>query len=64
MKKTDLRDILQAVEQTRQERCRDLSAEFVEAVIRAEEANPEDDETAMKTIEAALNATLAKQEKR
>jgi hypothetical protein len=64
MKKTDLRDILQAVEQTRQERCHDLSAEFVEAVIRAEEANPEDDETAMKTIEAALNATLAKQEKR
>jgi|HigsolmetaAR202D_1030399.scaffolds.fasta_scaffold01122_13 hypothetical protein len=58
MRTTDLSDLLKAVESIRSEMHPDLSRSFLEAVVAAEEANPEDDDGAMKAIEAALNAAL------
>lgn len=58
MRTTDLADLLKAVESIRSEMHPDLNRSFLEAVIAAEEANPEDDDGAIQAIQAALNAAL------
>lgn len=54
MRTIDLKDILATVELMRSQRHPDLSAEFLGAVVRAEEENSEDNEGALSAIEAAL----------
>lgn len=58
MRTTDLKDLLKTVEQLRAELHPDLDAKFLEAVVRAEEENPEDDAEAVRVIQAALKAAL------
>jgi len=58
MRTTDLKDLTNTVEQLRKALHADLDAGFVEAVVRAEEQNPEDDAEALRTIQAALKAVL------
>lgn len=58
MRTTDLKDLLKTVEQLRAELHPDLDATFLEAVVRAEEENPEDDAEAVRVIQAALKAAL------
>jgi hypothetical protein len=58
MRTTDLKDLLKAVESIRLEIHPDISAEFLKAVVAAEEANPESHEDAIRAIETALNAAL------
>lgn len=60
MRTIDLKDLLDTVELMRVERHPELDAEFLAAVVRAEEANPEDDTEALRNIEAALKVTLTK----
>jgi hypothetical protein len=55
---TDLRELAAVVEQLRSELHPDLDASFLAAVIQAEEQNPEDDEGALRAIQAALRAAL------
>jgi hypothetical protein len=59
MATTDLTDLMKTVALLRAELHPDLDATFLEAVVRAEEANPEDDAEAVRAIEMALNAVLA-----
>jgi hypothetical protein len=58
MRTTDLRDLTSTVEALRAELHPDLDGEFLQAVIRAEDENQEDDEEALRRIQAALNAVL------
>lgn len=58
MRTTDLRDLTSTVEALRVELHPDLDGEFLQAVIRAEDENQEDDEEALRRIQAALNAVL------
>ena len=58
MRTTDLADLLKAVESIRAEMHPELDRGFLEAVIEAEEANPEDDVEAIRAIEAALSTAL------
>lgn len=58
MRTTDLEELTKTVERIRQERHPDLDAGFLEAVVRAEEENPEDDNAALRAIQAALKAVL------
>lgn len=60
MRKTDLADLRQTVERLRDKLCPDLDAEFLDAVITAEDQNPEDDPEAVRQIQIALQATLAR----
>lgn len=55
---TDLTDLTKTVELLRKELHPDLDAAFLEAVVRAEEKNPEDDAEALREIQAALKAVL------
>jgi ABC-type nitrate/sulfonate/bicarbonate transport system substrate-binding protein len=55
---TDPKDLLKAVELLRKELHPDLSADFLEAVVRAEEESPEDDAEAIRAIQAALKTLL------
>lgn len=59
MKTTDLKDLLNTVEALRKELHPDLDASFVEAVVRAEEQNPEDDAEASRAVQTALKTALA-----
>jgi hypothetical protein len=59
MRTTDLRDLLSTVEALRLELHPDLDASFIEAVVRAEEQNPEDDAEASRSVQAAVAAALA-----
>ena len=59
MRTTDLKDLLSTVDSLRNELHPDLDGSFVEAVVRAEEQNPEDDTEALKAVQAALKAALA-----
>jgi hypothetical protein len=59
MKTTDLKDLLSTVEALRKELHPDLDASFVEAVVRAEEQNPEDDAEASRAVQTALKTALA-----
>ena len=58
MRKTDLQDLLKTVETIRQELHPDLDAGFLDAVVRAEEQCPEDEEGAVRAIETALKVLL------
>jgi hypothetical protein len=62
MRTTDLKDILATVERLRDELHPDLDPAFIQAVVRAEEENLEDDAEALRMIESALKAVLAKME--
>jgi hypothetical protein len=59
MQTPDLKDLLKAVEVLRKELHPDLDADFLKAVVRAEEENPEDDSEALGAIQAALKKALA-----
>ena len=58
MRTTDLKDLTQTVELLRKELYPDLDPVFLEAVVRAEEENSEDDTEARRAIQAALQAVL------
>ena len=58
MRTTDLKDLTQTVELLRKEFHPDLDPAFLEAVVRAEEENSEDDTEALRAIQAALQAAL------
>ncbi len=59
MRTTDLHDLLATVERVRADCHPELDAGFLEAVVQAEQAFPEDDSSAMQAIEEALNRYLA-----
>lgn len=59
MRTTDLHDLLATVERVRADRHPELDAGFLEAVVQAEQAFPEDDSSAVQAIEEALNHYLA-----
>ena len=63
MKTTDLKDLLRTVEERRRELYPELDATFLQAVVRAEEENPEDDVEAIRQIELALKKVLATKER-
>lgn len=58
MRTTDLTDLKKTVERLREKLHPDLQAGFLEAVVKAEEENPEDDAAALHAIQAALKAVL------
>lgn len=58
MQTTDLKDLLETVELLRQHLHPDLDPAFLEAVIRAEEQNLEDDAEAVRAIQLALRNVL------
>jgi hypothetical protein len=58
MRTTDLKDLMKTVELLRTELHPDLDAAFLEAVVRAEEENPEDDAEAVRAIQVALKTVL------
>ncbi len=60
MRKTDLANLRQTVARMRSELHPDLDAAFVDAVITAEDENPEDDQEAVRQIQVALQAALAR----
>ena len=62
MRTTDLKDLTQTVELLRKELHPDLDPAFLEAVVRAEEENSEDDTEALRAIQAALQAVLVAKE--
>ncbi len=64
MSTTDLDDLLATVETVRQELHPGLDGDFLREVVRAEEANPDDDPAAVQAIERALKARLAQQGRR
>lgn len=57
MSTNDLADLLEVVERLRKELHPDLDSRFLEAVVRAEEANP-DDSDAVKAIQQKLESFL------
>ncbi len=61
MKTNDLKDLLKTVKDLRSEKYPDLDGAFLEAVVRAEEQNPEDDTEARRAIEKALAKALVRQ---
>ena len=61
MRTTDLKELIDTVEALRGELHPDVDAQFLEAVVRAEEENAEDDSGAVRAIQAALTSVLAKQ---
>lgn len=58
MRTTDLKDLLEVVEVLRREQHPELDAGFLEAVVRAEEQNPDDEDEAIRAIQSALKAVL------
>jgi hypothetical protein len=56
---TELKDVIQTVDLLRRELHPDLDAQFLEAVVRAEEENLEDDTEALRAIQSALKDVLA-----
>lgn len=61
MRTTDLKELMDTVEQLRKELHPHLDAAFIRAVVRAEEQNADDAE-ALRAIDAALKQVLAKEE--
>ncbi|WP_436528649.1 hypothetical protein [Actinoplanes sp. HUAS TT8] len=59
MQTTDLKDLREAVERVRNEQHPHLDLEFLHAVIRAEDENPEDDTAALREIQTALKTALS-----
>ncbi len=60
MKTSDITSLLQTVESIRAEGHPDLDADFLRAVVEAEEANPDDDGEALRAIRQALNTLLTR----
>ena len=60
MAKTDLKDLMKTVEDVRREISPDLDPQFLKSVIRIEEENPEDDESALEALQDELKKTLSK----
>ena len=58
MPKSELEDLLATVEALRLELHPKLDGVFLQAVVRAEEENPEDDALASQAIERALKKSL------
>jgi hypothetical protein len=58
MRTTDLQDLMSTVDVIRGEMHSDLDAHFLEAVVRAEEENPDNDAEAVRAIERALASLL------
>ena len=61
MRTSDLDELRDVVEKVRAEEFPDLDATFLNAVIDAEEGSPEEDEEALRAINAALDAALARE---
>jgi ABC-type nitrate/sulfonate/bicarbonate transport system substrate-binding protein len=59
MRANDLEKITKTVATVRAELHPELAADFLDAVIRAEDENAEDDEGALRMIQAALTKVLA-----
>lgn len=59
MKTSDLRGLLETLEEARRDLYPDLDAEFLKAVIMAEEQNPEDEGEALRGIQVAVDTALA-----
>ncbi|NPU64717.1 hypothetical protein HL667_06900 [Bradyrhizobium sp. 83012] len=55
---TDLGELAAVVEQLRSELHPEINSDFLAAVIQAEEQNPDDDEGALRAIQAALRVAL------
>lgn len=58
MTMTDLQDLLDTVEQMRQRMHPELDSGFLEAVVQAEHDFPDDNESALNVIEAAMRQAL------
>ena len=63
MSTAELSEILQTVESLRLEMQPHLPKGFLEAIVMAEEANPEDDVRAIAAIRAEVEAILAEMER-
>ena len=59
MKTTNLNDLIEVVRRIRDEKYPQLDMQFLEAVVRAEEDNPEDDEEGLRSIRQALTRALS-----
>lgn len=59
MRTTDLKELREIVDTIRRERHPELDAGFLDAVIRAEEDNPDDDAEALRAIQVALKTILS-----
>lgn len=59
MRANDLKDLMKTVQLLRKDLHPDLDGDFLEAVVRAEEGNPEDDVEAVRAIQIALKTVLA-----
>lgn len=60
MRKTDLEDIRAVIHRVQADRFPHLDAQFLDAVLDAEAATPEDDAGALQAIRGAVGAALAK----
>ena len=60
MRKTDLEDIRAVVQRVQSDRFPHLDPQFIDAVLDAEAAAPEDDGGALQAIRGAVDAALAK----
>lgn len=60
MPTSDLDELVSTVKQVMKETHPGLDAEFVEAVVRAEERFPEDDAEAVRAIQSALRDALGR----
>lgn len=58
MSTTELQSLLSTVETIRQTLAPTLSAELLQAIVEAEEGNPEDDVAAMRAIDRAVKTYL------
>lgn len=61
MRTSDLKGLLDTVEEVRRDLYPDLDSDLLRAVILAEEQNPEDEGEALRAIQAAVDAALAKE---
>jgi hypothetical protein len=60
MRTTDLKELIESVKRVRVEKCPALDEIFLLDVLAAEEANPEDEQSAMRAIEQALERALVR----
>lgn len=64
MRTSELKALLKVVQTIGAEEYPDLSPDFLEAIVNAEEANPEDDASAVQEIEQALQSLLSRKRAR
>lgn len=58
MRTTELKDILKTIEAIRAQDYPELDKSFLEAVVIAEDENPDDEGEAIRSIESALQSVL------